>query len=278
MVMASRRGLGISFVVLAACGDSGGSSTTTTDTTAGTGGPTTGGPTTGGPTSTTGGPTTGGTTATTAGPTSEGETDGTTAPLTGTGDTTTGETSTGETSTGETTGGPGVAECAGAKDCKLHNDCCVCEGVPAEAMPMDCAKQCVISTCEALKIDAAECRFGTCRTERLRCDGQNVQCDIPTPECPPGSVPEVTENNACWTGACVPLEHCDVVPTCADCQADEMCVTDDTQLGVKRRCEPVPPECQGPPDCDCAGVACDQGAYKVCGEAPDGLHCSCPDC
>lgn len=44
--------------------------------------------------------------------------------------------------------------------------------------------------------------------EGLSCDPREISCRIPTPECEPGSVPEVTEDGSCWTLRCVDIGEC----------------------------------------------------------------------
>lgn len=204
----------------------------------------------------------------------------TTAPATST---TTGETTdVGTDSSGsETTGDPPAGgKCVEDKDCTLVNDCCRCEAIavgdPIPECPM---MECFAPVCDTLGVKAAECRLGTCVTEKLNCDASTIACDEAAPDCPQGTLPGVDDNNVCWTGGCVPIEHCNFVSSCTDCPQDTMCVVDETLPGPKFRCEPIPAACMGgEPTCDCAGEACDTPPYDICYEQPDALYCSCPFC
>jgi hypothetical protein len=267
-------------VGLFACGPGSGEPTSTStgdpDTTApGTSGGPTGGPATGEPTSgTTGAP------STTVGPTSD--------PATGTGsetsvgetgsETSVGETSGSESGTGDTTTGGGAVECVEDADCKLHDDCCSCDGVPADEDVVVCDEECVQSRCSELGIKTALCRLGVCQTERLQCDGSQVLCDAEPPLCPPGTAPEVSP--VCWTGDCVPVEYCDAVSNCLECPADRMCVE---KVGRGDfgwpACEPVPAVCGGQVDCDCAGGLVCEGPFSQCfAQGGNALTCECPNC
>jgi hypothetical protein len=205
---------------------------------------------------------------------------------TGPGETTVGETGPGETTVGEstagesTTGDPPIGgQCTKNSDCVLISDCCRCEAASVDDPVPECPDiQCLIPQCDALNIDEVECRFGQCVTEKLNCDAAAIACDQAPPVCEPGQLPGVNEDNTCWTGGCVPIASCNVVPACSDCPDDQMCVTDDTMLGPKVRCEPIPAECVVKPNCECAGDACDNGPNMACMEQADGLHCSCPMC
>ena len=164
-------------------------------------------------------------------------------------------------------------------DCTLHNDCCDCFGISLGEPDPICKKLCDQPTCDALGIDQAVCRFGVCTTERVRCDPREVVCDAPTPDCPQGQVPGVTENGACWTGLCVPALSCDVVPECSDCPLGTMCVQLISQVDLLPTCEPIPHECNNFVHCDCVGPFACTGLFHLC--APGGgdkINCSCPDC
>lgn len=227
--------------------------------------------------------TTGATGSSTTGAT--GSTGQATTSATGTTNATTGETdgsssggpgtSSGGTSSG-TTGGLGGGPCEVDADCMLHDDCCSCYGLPVGPDDPSCELLCDQSMCASIGIDQAVCRFGVCATEKVQCSG-DVQCDAPTPDCPPGTLPGI--QGTCWSGACVPVLACDAVPDCSTCPDGTMCV-EFVSLKPSVTCEPIPAACAGPPNCECAGlgVAC-TNEYTICNDGDQGqVVCVCPTC
>lgn len=263
---------------LIACGPGGGTPTTTGDETTQTPGTTTG--TTGTAASTsTGQPTTtvdpG--TSTTSPATTDATTTGVATTTSVTGETTT--STTGETTTGTTTddtAGP-ISECSKDADCKLQEDCCVCNGIPLDLNPVACDMECKQSKCSELGVDQAVCRLGVCETERLSCDQVKVACDALPPACPEGQLPTTTP--ACWTGKCVPAEFCDVIPDCSFCPDGHLCVQNIAFGPSQPTCEPLPPGCGPDPDCACAGDLVCQDPFTLCVEQ-DGpvINCECINC
>lgn len=255
-----------SCLILLACGPgSGGSTGSTGEASTSTGG---------GPTSTggTSGPTTGAAT-------------GTDSSTTGTSGTSTSGTSTSGTATtdepststsGGTSGGPVEGACVKDADCKLHEDCCVCEGVPAGDNPASCELECKQPLCQEFGIDAAVCRLGACDTERLSCDQTKVVCNGLPPVCAPGTLPET--DPGCWTGRCVPAVLCDVIPDCSSCPDGRMCVQYTGEGVFPTVCEPIPPGCGGTPSCACAADLVCTGIFTVCSEKGDVIGCDCPNC
>lgn len=263
-----------SWIIAAACGPSTGGSVS--DGSTGTASASTGtSPTTGGDgSSSTGHGGTGtGSPATSTGEVTTGA--ATTSPVgtsTGAGTTGAGTTGAGDT----TTGAPGMV-CAADVDCALHSDCCTCEGVHVFEDHPVCDEDCDAPLCEPIGVDAAICRFGVCITERLSCDATKVTCKAAQPDCPQGHVPETTPD--CWTGKCIPAEHCDRVPDCALCPGDWMCVQD-VAFGPQGwpRCEPVPAACGGAVDCDCVGPEVCVEPFTFCAAQGDHVDCECVNC
>lgn len=213
------------------------------------------------------------------GETTSGET--TSSETTSSGTTTGGTTTSGATTSGTTTGGTttsGAAlDCEIEQDCRLVLDCCECAALPIGQPDPDCPDMsCFQPICSALGIDEVECRFGTCRPERLNCNRNEVFCDGPEPLCPDGTLAEVADG--CWTMACVPVELCNWVPDCSYCAQGEMCVVYVTQLGSDTHCDPIPPDCDDVPDCACAGELACIDPFDTCSDAGGTIQCDCPTC
>lgn len=266
-------GLPSCLLIFVACGPVGGTSTGSTSEASSS--------TSGGPTGTSGtsGPTSGGSGVVTGTGTDTSTTGPDTTTTAGTITTTTSGSSTTDgpatsTSTG-TSGGP-VEGCVKDEDCKLHEDCCVCEGVPVDENPTDCDVQCKQSRCQELGIDAAVCRLGVCETERLSCDQNKVLCDSLPPNCEAGMLPETSPN--CWTGRCVPAVFCDVIPDCSFCPDGKMCVQYTGEGIFPTVCEPIPPGCGGTPSCECAADLVCTGIFSFCSVKGDVIGCDCPNC
>lgn len=179
-------------------------------------------------------------------------------------------------STGDDTGTP-IAECEKDADCKLHDDCCSCDGIPIDLDPVVCDAECKQSRCSELGVDKAVCRLGTCETERLSCNQAVVACDALPPECPEGQLPTTTP--ACWTGKCVPAEFCDVVPACSFCSQSQLCVQNIAFGPSEVVCEPIPAGCSDDPDCACAGDLVCHEPFTLCVEQPGPvINCECINC
>ena len=210
---------------------------------------------------------------TTASPTESpppGTTDPTTTATTAPPTTTTGETTT------TTTGEPGEPQCEVDADCFLHADCCTCEGLPIGVDHDVCDGECDQSRCDALGIDRAVCRLGVCETERLSCGVNEIVCDAPPPACPPDHLPETTPQ--CWTGECVPAGLCDIISDCAACPPHMMCVQNVSFGPHNLRCEPIPPACDGAPDCDCVGELVCTEPFSLCSTDGTIINCECIKC
>lgn len=184
-------------------------------------------------------------------------------------------TTTSETSSDDT--GPILpGECQSSADCKLFEDCCECKGVPAgDDLPI-CKLECDQTICDGLGVDEAVCRLGQCIVERLDCDASQVICLVAPPACGPGTVPGV--NGDCWSGECVPGEICNVVPSCDYCPATWMCVSKIAFGPQSITCEPIPADCPGEPDCECAGAVCTDGFTFCSDPGGDAIDCECINC
>lgn len=188
----------------------------------------------------------------------------------------------GSTGDGTTTGGMTEPECVMDEDCMLVDDCCSCDAIPVGEMAPECdIKACLINTCASLGLDTPQvaCNFGTCEVVEVSCDPALVTCDEPAPKCPAGSAPRVVDG--CW-GGCIPVEYCDVVPSCDACGDDEACIENQAQVGVSLTCVPMPPSCGGAPSCDCLADACET-PFDTCIDGIDPksgaeLACECDVC
>lgn len=186
-----------------------------------------------------------------------------------------GDTTTGETGTEGTTGSMGGGPCEVDADCKLHDDCCSCYGLPNDQNDPVCRAMCDVTQCQQIGIDEAKCVLGECTTEKVDCSSE-VACDSLPPDCPPGTLPGV--DGACWSGACVPVVSCAWVPDCELCPDSFMCVSYLNVLGGDLTCLPLPAACGGEANCDCAAEACVE-PFDLCTGAPDvDLACDCPNC
>jgi hypothetical protein len=187
---------------------------------------------------------------------------------------TTDTSTTDATDTDTTTGGSGGA-CEVDADCKLHDDCCSCYAIPVDQEDEACDLQCLQSKCSELGIKKAMCVLGQCTTEKIDCSSP-VACDSKPPACPPGTVPGVS--GACWSGACVPAEACDKVPSCDYCPESTLCVANQA-FTTEFTCTPRPAACGDQVDCKCAGEAC-VDPFTACneGEGEIDLICGCPTC
>ncbi len=79
-----------------------------------------------------------------------------------------------------------------------------------------------------------------------------AECAMPAPDCPEGTVAGVAQG--CWTGYCIPLDECDVLPVCSE-QTELQCIN-------QENCEPV---YEGL-DCTCDGedCTCAEWVFKSC--------------
>ena len=182
------------------------------------------------------------------------------------------------TSSGDTGPGPGDA-CMTEADCVVVDDCCSCLAIPADQEPPECdIEACLQSTCMAQGVPPiAACELGSCEIAPVPCNPSDVFCESLPPDCPEGTVPGVNPDANCWSGTCVPAEHCDIVPSCDVCPDDETCVEYVTMFGPEYHCSPVPESCDGTPSCACMAEAC-VDMYETCGDGDMGISCSCINC
>lgn len=178
------------------------------------------------------------------------------------------------TSAGDT-GAPGMA-CTSDDDCVLFDDCCSCQALHVDdAPPPSCPMECKATACMGYGITGVHCEQGSCELDELSCDPLQVACDALPPECQEGFLPSV--GNACWTGDCVPAEVCDVVPDCAACPEDEVCIPLVAKGPFGFICSPIAPECAGTPSCACLPEVCPE-TFSACIDGADGVQCECPNC
>ncbi len=174
-------------------------------------------------------------------------------------------------------GGPPEDECVEDADCKLHSDCCACEGVPVDEDVVNCDEECKQPLCSEFGVSKAVCRLGVCETERLSCDQTKVACNEPPPVCPPETLP-VTDAE-CWTGACVPQALCDAVPDCSFCGPEQFCVTKQGEGFFPTVCEPLPGHCGGTSSCNCVGELVCLQPFGLCFQTDTlAVSCECPNC
>jgi hypothetical protein len=175
--------------------------------------------------------------------------------------------------------------CKTAKDCQLADGCCFCEVLnPGETLPACDIPECLLTTCAGYGLESAalECKWGACTFAKLTCNPLGVVCKSLPPDCGPGDVPGVVEddNGKCWSGSCVPAEACDWVPDCSYCAGEELVCVLKGQKGAYHVCEPRPLDCApGDIDCDCGQQICDASEpHTVCHDEDVGIQCECPFC
>ncbi|MCA9704686.1 MAG: hypothetical protein KDK70_02415 [Myxococcales bacterium] len=190
-------------------------------------------------------------------------------------------TSTGDEGPGSTgdTGPLPPSMCTGPRDCVLVNDCCECAASHVDDV-VECPLDCDVPMCDALGIPdiGLTCEDGECGLEERNCADGLVVCDSLTPECPEGTLPEVTPAGDCWTGACIPLDACGQVPSCKFCDEDEACVELQYPLGSAFRCDPLPKACDGTPTCACLPPQTCAAPLDTCADAGGLVQCSCIAC
>jgi hypothetical protein len=192
----------------------------------------------------------------------------------------------GAPSSGAANGGAGGAdnsprECEQASDCQLIDDCCACEGLPADAQVEECRENCETPSCDALGhlAVAPMCVGGTC-VAGFDCYSL-VGCFMAEPECPPGEVPvrryTPVPRGICW-GACVPATECAAVTDCSDCDLETQVCVQYISFAASVHCLPKPAACTGPADCACAGAAFCNPDSDQCSGGDGIISCECLDC
>lgn len=173
-------------------------------------------------------------------------------------------------------GGGNEPECITADDCKLFNDCCNCESIPASAdEPPVCERLCVIDACGSLGVSDVACVAGRCVLD-ANCNAADVVCGglDPAP-CEPGQTHVV--NNGCF-GGCVDSNECREVTSCDACGPDQVCVQYVTQLGPEVHCVDILPACNASPSCECMGNSTCTTPFDLCSDSNVGISCDCPVC
>jgi hypothetical protein len=157
-------------------------------------------------------------------------------------------------------------ECTFDSDCTLVNDCCTCQGISANESIPDCpSMECFAPACNAIGLATpmAVCRAGQCVVNG-DCNQDHALCNAPPPVCSPGQTPLVVNN--CW-GGCVNVVECQAVGSCAQCGADQACVTANTMMVPAQHCVNAPDSCMNQISCACMGE-------MVCGFATSCLETS----
>lgn len=173
-------------------------------------------------------------------------------------------------------GSPGSAggDCTTAEDCELFQDCCACRAVERGALQASCRAACDQPLCDAqgvTDLDVA-CLAGRCVINRS-CDDRNVICDVVTPNCSAGTVPEVEDG--CYTGNCREVGQCASVSSCEVCKAGNLdCVSFEALGGPSYQCVSTRDGCDAD-DCECMGVCT---SPFVCSQGSQTLACVCPVC
>ncbi len=184
-----------------------------------------------------------------------------------------------DTGPDDSTGGEIEEVCTDETECMLVNDCCQCTVAQLDEPIPECPVDCKVPLCDELGIAdiGLVCDEGGCAFEPTNCSDALITCDAPTPECPEGTLPEVTPEGDCWTGACAPLEACDGVPSCEYCTEDEACIEIQTEVAPVYECEPLGKDCAGTPSCACLPDAC-EAPYDTCTDEKGPIVCSCLEC
>jgi len=137
-----------------------------------------------------------------------------------------------------------------------------------------CRLACDEPACDAEGVSEADvaCLAGRCVINRS-CDDRYVLCDVATPNCDAGTLPEVEDG--CYTGNCREITQCSWVSSCDVCKAADLaCVTFSTLGGPTYQCVATREGCD-PLDCGCMGVC---NSPFICDAGEDTLHCSCLAC
>ncbi|MEM9455484.1 MAG: hypothetical protein AAGF11_14980 [Myxococcota bacterium] len=186
-----------------------------------------------------------------------------------------GTTGGGDSGSDGTGNAPPAAICIDDRECVLINDCCECAAAHIDDM-VECPLDCDTPTCDVLGIGdiGVVCEDQECRLESRNCADGLIVCDALPPRCPEGSLPEVTPQGDCWTGACIPLPACEGVPSCEYCERDEVCVELLTPLGTTYRCDPIPDACGDLPTCDCLPLETCADPFDTCTEGNGTIQCS----
>lgn len=173
------------------------------------------------------------------------------------------------------TGVPGMG-CVSDDDCTIVDDCCNCAGILVGEEPPACAIDCKATQCMSAGLGQnVHCELGTCQLEEVDCNQIGVLCNSLPPSCEPGFLPGVANN--CWSGNCVPVEACNVVPSCDECPEAQTCIELIAKGPGGFKCSPIAPDCAGTPTCDCMPGVCPP-PFEGCIDIDDGIRCECLAC
>jgi hypothetical protein len=170
----------------------------------------------------------------------------------------------------------GEPECLVDSDCKLIDNCCICEGVPdgTEEPPCD-MEPCLLNTCDSLGLPAGSepaCVAGRC-VAGFPCDWSETSCDAIPPDCPPGETAQVRDT--CY-GPCVPAGECLSVGGCEQCDGGLDCARKESST-VSDHCVSRPGVCDEA-DCACMGPSVCTEDDEECSVQDGALVCSCTTC
>ncbi len=187
---------------------------------------------------------------------------------------------------------PDGDSCDEDSHCVLVDDCCECSVRPVSVDSGECTVSCEQTQCERWGISADDVSCSPAGLGRKRCviDSLAVplcgplntvdareRCEEGPPECDEGTIAELDETLTCWSGRCVPVNLCNSVDGCAQCEADEVCLANvitgySIALGepdadgeyeevdrVTFSCEPQSPECESESTCECESDFCGNG-------------------
>lgn len=161
--------------------------------------------------------------------------------------------------------------CRVAADCVLDDDCCHCS-VYQDMLPdpHGCAvKDCPQTACadNGIPDPTPLCLEGNCLLPKVPCDPATVSCDEAPPDCP-GQAPQIVDG--CYTQACIPLGSCEEVAyfSCDECGTGETCVRFSSCAG-----DSCTSSIACLPDPGAAVINCATAGEQLCGFFGPGYAC-----